>query len=221
VGPGRQCRPTYLGDVQAGAHAAEEEEGARRMRLREEGAEQQRSEEQARRRQGPAGTRPSSSHCSASACGCGWAASASSTLRSRCCHQQCECHAARAQGSALVRTTQERALSLTLFAAGRGRLRPLRPSFGWRAGSAAQCTAACCVKSEGAKTTDQRRVVPCCANIQGCDCRLRQSGHLSPTFSGQAPGRRNTVPSNPPRSRITTRLASSKSNTPLAADGSH
>lgn len=174
MGPGRQCRPTYLGDVRAGAHAEEEEEGARRLRLREEGAEQQRSEEQARRRQGPAGTRPSSSHCSASACG--WAASASrpSTLGSRCCHQQCECHAARAQGSALVHTTQERALSLTLFAAGRGRLavEALRPSFGWRAGAAAQCTAVCCVKSEGAKTTDQRRVVPCCANanIQGCYC---------------------------------------------------
>lgn len=205
MGPGRQCRPTYLEDVRAGAHAEEEEEGARRLRLREEGAEQQRSEEQARRRQGSAGTRPSSSHCSASACG--WAASASSTLGSRCHHQQCECHAARAQGSALVRTTQERALSLTLFAAGRGRLKPLRPSFGWRAGAAAQCTAACCVKSEGAKTRPAAGSAVLCKHT-----RLRQSGHLSPTFSGQAPGRRNTVPSNPPRSRsrITTRLASSK-----------
>lgn len=164
MGPGRQCRPTYLGDVQAGAHAAEEEEGARRMRLREEGAEQQRSEEQARRRQGPAGTRPSSSHCSASACGCGWAASASSTLRSRCCHQQCECHAARAQGSALVRTTQERALSLTLFAAGRGRLRPLRPSL--RLARWLCSSVHCCLLREKRRSKDHRpaagsRVVQC------------------------------------------------------------
>lgn len=162
MGPGRQCRPTYLGDVQAGAHAAEEEEGARRMRLREEGAEQQRSEEQARRRQGSAGTRPSSSHCSASACG--WAASASSTLGSRCCHQQCECHAARAQGSALVRTTQERALSLTLFAAGRGRLRPLRPSL--RLARWLCSSVHCCLLREKRRSKDHRpaagsRVVQC------------------------------------------------------------
>lgn len=186
MGPGRQCRPTYLGDVQAGAHAAEEEEGARRMRLREEGAEQQRSEEQARRRQGSAGTRPSSSHCSASACG--WAASASSTLGSRCCHQQCECHAARAQGSALVRTTQERALSLTLFAAGRGRLRPLRPSL--RLARWLCSSVHCCLLREKRRSKDHRPAAGSAVLCKHTRLRLPTATKRPPFANFLGPGAR-------------------------------